>query len=257
MSWSAAQYSKFEAERTRPVRDLVAQLPAPRVARAIDLGCGPGNSTEVLLARYPDAEITGLDSSEDMLQAARKRLPRLEFIQGDIAHLPDAAYDLVFANASLQWVPDHKRLLPGLMAALAPGGSLAVQIPDNLEEPAHLLMAEVGATGPWAAKLGAAETARVARHQPDWYYRLLKPLAARVDIWRTVYHHPLEGGARAVVEWFRSTGLRPYLQPLDAAEQAAFLTEYEAAIARAYPAQFDGSVLLPFPRLFFIATRAA
>ena len=257
MSWSAAQYSKFEAERTRPVRDLVAQLPAADIRRGIDLGCGPGNSTEVLLARYPGAEIIGLDSSEDMLQAARKRLPRLKFIQGDIAHLPtDAAYDLVFANAALQWVPDHRRLLPGLMAALAPGGSLAVQIPDNLEEPAHLLMGEVGAAGPWAGKLSAAETARVPRHEPDWYYRLLKPLAARVDIWRTVYHHPLEGGARAVVEWFKSTGLRPYLAPLDEAEQAAFLAHYEAAIAKAYPAQFDGSVLLPFPRLYFIATRA-
>lgn len=257
MSWSAAQYTKFEEERTRPVRDLLAAIPNEVVKTALDLGCGPGNSTEALQTRFPDARVTGLDSSEDMLKAARARLPKHKFILGDIGALAtEGSYDVVFANASLQWVPDHARLLPELMSHVAAKGSLAVQMPDNLQEPAHLLMGKVAATAPYAGKLGNAETAREARRSADWYYRLLKDHAARVDIWRTVYHHPLQGGPRAIVDWFKSTGLRPYLGPLDADEQAAFLTAYEAEIARAYPTFADGSVLLPFPRLFFVATKA-
>ena len=257
MSWSAAQYTKFEEERTRPVRDLLAAIPNTTVKTAIDLGCGPGNSTEALIARFPGAAVTGLDSSEDMLKAARARLPQHNFVQGDIGALTHVGiHDLVFANASLQWVPDHARLLPELMSHVAASGSLAVQIPDNLQEPAHLLMAKVAAAGPYAAKLGRAETAREARRSADWYYRLLMAHAARIDIWRTTYHHPLAGGPRAIVDWFKSTGLRPYLGPLDAEEQASFLDAYEAEIATAYPTFADGSVLLPFPRLFFIATKA-
>jgi trans-aconitate 2-methyltransferase len=257
MSWSAAQYTKFEDERTRPVRDLLAAIPTEAVKRAIDLGCGPGNSTEALIARFPGAAVTGLDSSEDMLKAARARLPQHNFVLGDIGALTHVGiHDVVFTNASLQWVPDHARLLPELMSHVAAKGSLAVQMPDNLQEPAHLLMAEVARAASFAVKLSAAETAREARRSPDWYYRLLKHHAARVDIWRTIYHHPLQGGPRAIVEWFKSTGLRPYLGPLDADEQAAFLTAYERAIAQAYPTLEDGSVLLPFPRFFFVATKA-
>ena len=139
-SWSAKQYSAFENERTRPVRDLVAALPNQAVGLAVDLGCGPGNSTEVLAARYPDAVVTGMDSSQDMIDAARKRMPALSFELADIASWnPPQAYDVILANAALQWVPDHATLYPALVAKLAPGGSLAVQTPDNMEEPAHHL----------------------------------------------------------------------------------------------------------------------
>ncbi|KAG1391352.1 hypothetical protein G6F59_014922 [Rhizopus arrhizus] len=139
-SWSAKQYSAFENERPRPVRDLVAALPNPSVGLAVDLGCGPGNSTEVLASRYPDAKVIGMDSSEDMVQAARKRLPALEFELADIATWnPPQQYDVILANAALQWVPDHATLYPRLVGKLAPGGILAVQTPDNLEEPAHRL----------------------------------------------------------------------------------------------------------------------
>ena len=139
-SWSAKQYSAFENERTRPVRDLVAALPNPSVGLAVDLGCGPGNSTEVLASRYPDAKVTGMDSSEDMVQAARKRLPALDFELADIATWnPPQQYDVILANAALQWVPDHATLYPRLVGKLAQGGILAVQTPDNMEEPAHRL----------------------------------------------------------------------------------------------------------------------
>lgn len=158
MTWSAKQYSAFENERTRPVRDLVAALPNEDIATAVDLGCGPGNSTEVLASRYPKAAVTGMDSSDDMVQAARKRLPGIAFELADIETWnPPQQYDVILANAALQWVPDHATLYPRLVSKLAPGGSLAVQTPDNLEEPAHRLARQVAADGPWAAKIGTVK----------------------------------------------------------------------------------------------------
>jgi len=256
MDWSAKQYTAFEDERTRPVRDLLAAVPGRAVLTAVDLGCGPGNSTEVLLQRFPNATVTGLDSSPDMITAAQTRLPHLRFRVADIATWDAAGpFDAILANAVLQWLPDHADLLPRLVAKLAPGGSLAVQMPDNLDEPAHRLMREIAADGPWAAKLANAAGARQAMGTPDWYYGVLRPHCARVDVWRTTYHHPLAGGADAVVEWFKGSGLRPFLAPLDASEAVSFLTEYRKRIADAYPALPDGSVLLPFPRLFLVAAR--
>ncbi|PRX31351.1 trans-aconitate 2-methyltransferase [Paraburkholderia sp. BL18I3N2] len=252
--WHAKQYVLFENERTRPVRDLLAAVPPADVKTAVDIGCGPGNSTETLAARVPGAAVSGMDSSPDMIAAARQRLPQFRFDVSDIATWDaPGPYDLILANAVLQWVPDHERLFPSLVGKLAPGGSLAVQMPDNLDEPAHRLLREIAVDGPWAHKLKGVE--RTMRYGAEWYYALLKPLCARVDVWRTVYHHPLAGGADAVVEWFKGSALRPFLAELDDAEQAAFLGRYREAIAAAYPALADGTVLLPFPRLFIVATR--
>jgi trans-aconitate 2-methyltransferase len=256
MSWSAAQYVSFEAERTRPVRDLVAAIPNTDVRQAIDLGCGPGNSTEVLAERFPGAAISGLDNSADMIEAARKRMPNTQFEQVDLqSWAPPDTYDVVLSNAVLQWVPNHETLMPSLLGRLNPGGTLAVQMPDNLEEPAHRLMRQVAATPRFADKLAGAAGSRTPRRGADWYYRLMKPHAGRVDVWLTIYHHVLPGGSDAVVEWFKGSGLRPFLAPLDPAETAAYLTEYKAGIAEAYPTLPDGTVLLPFPRLFIVATR--
>ena len=256
MNWSAKQYTAFEAERTRPVRDLLAAVPTMAARCAVDLGCGPGNSTQVLAERFPDAAVTGLDSSPDMIEAARKRLPRLRFEQSGIETWADPGpFDVILSNAVLHWVPDHAALLPRLAAKLAPGGSLAVQMPDNLAEPAHRLMREIAVDGPWAGKLADAAGAQTARQTPGEYYSLLRPNCARVDVWRTVYYHVLAGGADAVVEWFKGSGLRPFIDPLGEAERAAFLDRYRATIAAAYPALPDGAALLPFPRLFIVATR--
>ena len=254
MKWSAQQYTAFEAERTRPVRDLVAAIPTAEVRRAIDLGCGPGNSTEVLAAAFPDATVTGLDSSPEMIAAARKRLPDIRFDIADIETWGDEGpFDVILSNAVFQWVPNHEILFPRLLGRLSAGGSLAIQMPDNSDEPALRLMREVATQGPWAPKL--AKALRPARHEPRWYYDLVKPLSARVDLWRTIYHHVIAGGAAGVVEWFKGSALRPLLGSLDADEQQAFLARYLAEIEQAYPALVDGSVLLPFPRLFFVATR--
>jgi len=253
MTWSATQYARFEDERTRPVRDLVAAIPRDGARIAVDLGCGPGNSTEALAARYPMAAISGLDSSADMIRAARERLPGIAFELADIAgwRAPEPM-DVVLANASLQWLPDHAMLYPRLVAQLAVGGCLAVQTPDNLAEPAHRIAREVAAQEPWSGKL--AQVAHPDRHPAEWYYALLKPLCARVDVWRTTYFHPLPD-RDAIVEWFQASALRPYLAPLDAEEKQAFLADYRRGIAAAYPALPDGTTLLPFPRLFLVATR--
>ena len=258
MAWSAAQYTKFEDERNRPVRDLLAQVPNLSAGEAADIGCGPGNSTAILGERFPGAVLLGIDSSPEMIEAARRRLPGIRFEVDDIADWRSAGgpFDVILANAALQWVPDHAAVLPSLLARLAPGGSLAVQIPHNLREPAHTLMREIAAGGAWAGRLEHAGRVRDTEHDARWYYRMLRDCGVRVNVWRTTYHHPLSGAA-AVVEWFKGSALRPFLEPLDPREQAEFLERYEAAIERAYPAFLDGTVLLPFPRLFFVATRGA
>ena len=264
MSWSAAQYVTFEDERTRPVRDLLAAVPTRAARRVADIGCGPGNSTELLAARYPEAEILGLDSSPDMIAAARKRLPNIRFETvaierwaepGADAGAGAGSYDAILANAVLQWLPDHAQLFPRLAAKLAPGGSLAIQMPDNFEEPAHTLMRAIARHGPWAGKLAAAMEARAPMESARWYYELLRTACGRVDVWRTTYFHVLPGAPDAIVEWFKGSALRPFLDPLDAGERASFLAQYRDAVAGAYPALPDGSALLPFPRFFMVATR--
>jgi trans-aconitate 2-methyltransferase len=253
--WDAALYRQFEDERTRPAADLLRRVPLEAPNSVVDLGCGPGNSTELLRARFPHADLLGIDTSEDMLASARSRLPDVLFEKGDIAEWrPSAAPDVLYANASLQWVPDHERLLPRLVGMLAPGGVLAVQMPDNLEEPTHRLMREVAADGPWAVSLASA----AARRQPlppiPALYDLLAPHAANIDVWRTDYQHPL-ASPRAIVDWVRGTGLRPFLDPLPQPLRAEFLARYEARLAEAYLPRADGRVLLAFPRLFLVAQR--
>lgn len=254
MSWSSEQYSKFEKQRNRPIMDLLANIPNPSVHTAMDLGCGPGNSTELLLDRFPEAEVAGMDSSADMIEAARKRLPGIDFQVGDISGWqPTEKYDIVLANAALQWVPDHEKLFPTLLKHLKPGGTLAVQMPDNFEEPSHRAMRDIASRNEWTGRL-AEVVPRVSRPGAAWYYELLEKKAAVVDVWRTIYHHPLIGGLDAIVEWFKGSGLTPYLALLDEEEQQAFLAQYRDEIAKSYRVNEEGGVLLPFPRLFLVAT---
>jgi trans-aconitate 2-methyltransferase len=256
VTWSAKQYTAFEDERTRPVRDLIAALPAIDARSVMDLGCGPGNSTEVLAARFPGARVAGIDSSADMIAAARRRLPQALFTVEEVQAWQDSGpFEVILANAVLHWVPAHETLLPALIQKLSPAGGLAVQMPDNLDSPAHCLMRDIAADGPWAAKLSESAGARTLLADVEWYYQLLRPLCAKVDVWRTTYYHALSGGAAAIVEWFKGSGLRPFLDPLSGPERGEYLRRYTAAIANAYPSFADGAVLLPFPRMFLIAIR--
>lgn len=252
--WNPALYRRFEDERTRPAAELLARVPIESPRLAIDLGCGPGNSTELLAQRYPAARLIGTDNSPAMLDSARLRLPGIAFELSDIAQwVPDEPPDLLYANASLQWVPDHARLLPRLLSMLAPGGVLAVQMPDNLGEPSHVLMRETAADARFAPAIGEADKLRARVLAVAEYHDLLAPLAD-VDIWRTTYHHRMADAA-AIVEWVRGTGLRPFIDPLPPPLQARFLAEYQHRIDAAYPARADGVRLLAFPRLFIVARR--
>ncbi|MGE4248924.1 MAG: trans-aconitate 2-methyltransferase [Parvibaculaceae bacterium] len=253
--WSSTQYLKFADERTRAARDLLAQVALKTPRLIYDLGCGPGNSTELLIERYPKARIIGLDSSPDMLAKARQSCPHAQFIAGDLAGWqPVEEPDLLFANAVFQWVPDHLQVLGRLLAGLPKGGVLAVQMPDNLDEPSHVAMRATAAEGPWAQKLAKLGRPRDRLPEPATYYDVLKPAAAKVDIWHTIYNHPL-AGLDGIVEWVKGTGLRPYIDPLDAAEREAYLAQYRARIAEAYPLAGDGKALLRFPRLFIVCVK--
>ena len=192
-----------------------------------------------------------------MIEAARKRLPDVAFEVADIREwrASSGRFDVILANAVLQWIAGHEALVPALIARLSAGGALAVQTPDNLDEPSHRLMREVAASGPWAAKLAGAAKARAERQGAEWYFRLLRAHAPHVDVWRTTYFHPLAGGARGR-RMAEGDGSSPVPRPARGErEREAYLARYEAAIAEAYPAEADGTVLLPFPRLFFVATR--
>lgn len=253
--WNPALYSRYEDERTRPAHELLARVPLASARHVVDLGCGPGNSTELLLRRFPDARVTGVDNSQAMLESARQRLPGVAFVLDDIASWrPDSAPDLIYANASLQWVPGHEALFKRLLAALAPGGVLAVQMPDNLDEPSHRLMREVAAQPAYAQAIDDAARLREPRHPIGAYYDWLAGEADPVDAWHTVYQHRMDS-AEAIVEWVSATGLRPFVDPLPPDLRAAYLADYGQRIAAAYAPRSDGRRLLAFPRLFLVARR--
>jgi len=253
--WSAKQYLKFENERTRPARDLLAQVPLDDPTCVVDLGCGPGNSTELLIERFPDAQVLGIDSSPDMLRQARERLPGSKFVESDLSTwTPKQSTALLFGNAVFQWVPEHPKVLERLLHALTPGGVLAVQMPDNTKEPALMLMEKVAASGSWAAAIAQANAARKHLPRPEDYYDLLCPQCSHIDIWHTHYNHIIENHA-GVVEWFKGSALRPFLAPLDAAMRESFTAKYIDEIRIAYPVRSDGRVMLKLPRLFILAVR--
>ena len=251
-SWDDAQYLMFAEERTRPARELLARVYLEKPHHVIDLGCGPGNSTELLSERWPFARVVGVDSSPEMLARARGDLPELEFIQADVStYRPAQSVDLLFANAVFHWVPDHARVLPELMQALTPGGALAFQVPNNFEEPSHRAMREV--PGPWHERLvGMGSVARVG--SAAFYYDVLAPHVQHLDIWQTTYQHVMDD-AEQIVAWVKGTGLQPYLEALDEGERPAYLAAYREAMEQAYPRRADGKRLFAFSRLFVVAVR--
>jgi trans-aconitate 2-methyltransferase len=254
--WDAELFLRFEAERAWPARDLISKVEG-MPCLAVDLGCGPGTSTRLLVERFPDAEIIGLDFAPGMLAEARRRLPGVTFEQVDIASWrPARRPDLIFADSALQWVADHETLFPRLMSQLADGGTLAVQMPDNRQEPSHALMRMIAADGPWADRLvPIAKTRAVIATHTD-YYTWLRPLSAKLDIWQTTYVHPV-AGVDAVVDWFRGSALLPFLAPLTADERAEFLDRYRRELAEAYNVPPDAKELLfLYPRLFVLARKA-
>lgn len=250
--WNSGLYLKFEEERTRAARDLLARVPYCETRLIYDLGCGPGNSTELLTRSFQGAAVVGVDKSDNMLAVARARVPRARFVKDDIARWrPPAPADLIFANATLHFLPDHRSLIRTLLDSLPPGGRIAVQMPNNTHELSHAAMRMVAADGPWADRLVPVAKSLTVIGQADEYYDLFAPLCRSVDIWQTIYIHPLDG-PDGVVEWFAGSGLRPFLDLLSREESRDFLDRYRDRLAQAYPRQPDGKVLLRYPRLFFV-----
>lgn len=261
--WDPEQYARFEDARTRPLRDLLARVPRlPRARpRIADLGCGPGSPTGLLADRWPAAHITGYDNSPAMLERARAHAGPTEgggtlaFVHADLADWhPEEPYDLLFSNAAFQWWPGHPDALPRLVGALVPGGTLAFQVPGNLDAPSHVLLHELRNAPRWRSRLGAPAR-RDAVPEPSRYVDVLAGPACETDVWETTYLHLL-AGEDPVLEWTKGTALRPVLTLLadDPEARDAFLSEYGAALRRAYPPGPHGTVL-PFRRIFAVAVK--
>lgn len=251
-NWDARQYLKFSAERTQPASDLLHQVNLASVNNIVDLGCGPGNSTRLLKQQWPDAHIIGIDNSSDMLKTAMQDNPDLQWEFADINSWSSLTkYDVIFANACLQWLPNHTDLIPRLIQQLAPHGALAVQMPNNQNAPNHALIRQIADDPRWASRLKEART--VNRVQSlDVYYQILAPHITNITLWETTYIHVMPN-VEAILEWMRGSGLRPYLERLEPAEQTDFLRQYLILLQNAYPLQQDGKLLFSFSRIFFIA----
>jgi trans-aconitate 2-methyltransferase len=254
MAWDPAQYLKFAGPRLRPALDLLQRIDQEAPGTVYDLGAGAGNVTRLIAARWPEARIVGVDSSSEMLEKAAAENPGIEWQQADLATWrPDRPADVIYSNAALHWIEDHAPLFLALFDSLAPGGIFAVQIPRNFTAPSHTSMGEAARRGPWRARLEPMlRPAPVA--EPAFYFDLLAPHAARLDMWETEYLQVLDG-AHAVKEYTKSTWLAPLLAALDEPERSRFEAVYTEMVDAAYPRRPDGKTLFPFRRLFIIATK--
>jgi trans-aconitate 2-methyltransferase len=253
--WDATQYLRYGDERARPFLDLLARIGASDPGYVVDLGCGPGNLTALLARRWPVAEVMGVDSSPEMIEAATAlRMPGASFRLGDVRDwAAPRPPDVITCNAVLQWVPDHHDLVAGWADMLAPGGWLAFQLPGNFDSPNHTLIAELASTPRWRALLAGVQLNRQAG-DPAEYAALLSRPGFRVDAWETTYLHILPG-RDPVLEWAKGTALRPVLAALDAEQGAAFLAEYGGRLRGAYKPGSSGT-FFPFRRVFTVVHRA-
>ncbi len=252
MAWDPAQYLKFADQRLRPAIDLLNRIDVDDPADIVDLGAGAGNVTRMLKERWPDARVTGVDDSQEMLDKAAAVAPEIRWERADLASWrPLKPTEIIYSNAALHWLDGHERLFPALLSSVAPGGVLAVQLPRNFSARSHTSISEAALSGPWRAKLEPLlRPAPVA--EPAFYYDLLAPRAATLDMWETEYLQVMEGD-NPVKEWTKGTWLRPLLAALEEPERSRFEAHYAELVARAYPRRPDGRTLFPFRRLFIVA----
>ncbi|MCC9204814.1 trans-aconitate 2-methyltransferase [Arthrobacter sp. zg-Y769] len=259
MKWDPEKYTQFSSHRDRPFFDLTARVAASSPARVVDLGCGSGALTAALAARWPQAQVTGIDSSQDMIGSARalEGAPsNLDFVQGRIEDWePEPGTDVVVSNAALQWVPGHRDLLRRWAGQLGDGAWLAVQVPGNFGAPSHVLMRELAASAAWAPKLDGVLRHADAVDEPADYLALFTEAGFEADVWETSYQQVLTG-EDPVLEWVRGTALRPVIDALSAQDFRAFEAEYAALLRTAYPQHAWGTVF-PFRRLFMVGRKAA
>jgi trans-aconitate 2-methyltransferase len=279
VKWDPEQYERYADERGRPFFELVGRIGVEDPKRVVDLGCGPGNLTVTLAARWPSAEVEGIDSSPAMIERAQALAAdsgtastggaastgasaaatgdgtpagRVRFGLGDVARWSDPTADVIVSNACLQWIPDHLRVVESWIGGLPAGGALAFQVPGNFDAPSHRLMRDVAARPRWAARLSGTLRATDSVHAPEVYARVLLAAGLRTDVWETSYLHVLSG-PDPVLEWVRGTGLRPILDELGD-DAGAFEREYGAELRDAYP-PVDGVTVLTFRRIFAVGHR--
>jgi trans-aconitate 2-methyltransferase len=250
-SWDPDRYLTYADERGRPFVELVSRIGATVPTDVVDLGCGPGNLTGLLAERWPDARVVGLDSSPEMIASAQGLGQPVAYAVADLRDwVPERPVDVLVSNATLQWVPGHLELLPSLVSAVAPGGWFGFQVPGNFDEPSHTIRTELAAEAPYAEH--TAGVAVPSSHDPAVYYDALAATGCSVDVWETTYTHVLRG-ADPVFTWVSGTGARPTLQALPAGLRESFEAEFRRRLAAAYPIRDDGTVLLPFRRVFAVA----
>lgn len=254
MVWDPQQYLKFSGHRLRPAVDLLMRIPEFGPRTIADLGAGAGNVTKLIKERWPDAAVTGVEGSAEMVAAGRKAAPEVQWTHQDLGHWhPPQPVDLVYSNAALHWLPDHATLFAKVMEKVAPAGILAVQMPRNFLAPSHVLIGETALNGPWRAKVEHLVTPPPVE-APAFYHDLLAPFSRSIDIWETEYLQVLEGD-NPVKEWTKGTWLTRYLDVLEGEEKVAFEAAYGARVATAYPKNAAGQTLFPFRRLFMVAQR--
>ncbi len=253
--WDTEQYKKFEYERTIPARDLANAIPFRTSQRIIDIGCGIGNSTRVLKNKFYDSYIVGADNSENMLLAARTNHPDMEFMlfdaKKDFDNLTER-YDIVFSNACIQWLPQHEILLPGMMNILNDGGILAVQIPLQTKHPMHRIITDVAMSTKWRSRFNSPR--KLNNLTAEEYFDILSSISADFSIWETTYMHRMPSH-RSIIEWYKGTGLRPYLAQLDVRSAAEFEEDVLSETERHYKVRNNGEIIFEFPRLFFTARK--
>ena len=252
MTWDPGQYLAFAGHRMRPALDLIARIPLAAPGTIVDLGCGAGNVTKVLRRRWPEAQITGIDGSAEMLARASEEEPGIDWRQGELRDWrPEAPVELLFSNAALHWIEGHETLFPRLLAALAPGGVLAVQLPRNFTAPSHRSLYEAAREGRWRDRLEPLLRDEPTK-PPAFYYDVLAPLARQLDIWESEYLQLLEG-ENPVAEYVKGSWLKPFLDALEEPDRGAFESAYRDRVLAAYPPRADGRTLFPFRRLFIVA----
>jgi len=251
--WNSEKYLLFKDQRTQPAMDLALRVKKYSPNTIIDIGCGPGNSTQVLKSVFPDAELTGIDNSPNMIDRAKKEHPDIRFLRCGADELA-GTYDLLFSNACLQWIPDHENLIPRLMSMLNPDGVLAVQIPMNAEEPLFRIIKDTASDKKWGFEDVYFEKNDVL--SPEEYFDILFRCADSFEIWETVYYHGMSSHEQ-MIDWVRGTRLRPYLEALDIQQQAEFEKAILSKAEAAYPVMANGEVILKFRRFFFVAQKAA
>ena len=250
--WDASHYLRYGTERTRAAADLLARIDLESPQNIVDLGCGPGNSTALLRHRWPDANLLGVDSSAEMIATAKKTFIDQQWLQCEVnLWKPQIPYDLVYANATLHWLPNHDELLGQLFNYVATGGALAFQIPSAIYPTVRKLVFEISRQSQWNDRM-IEPRSRLTMESPDFYYDQLIQTSSNIDIWETEYMHELDS-KQAIVDWISSTGLRPFMDALDTDEQTEFKMELRSQVNDAYDLRADGKVLFPFRRTFVIA----